>query len=165
MNKHLILTFAFVFLVSWANGQKKIKLTKPDRQKPIYIENGMRIVYALHGDATYRKGVITTIDPTFFVADGKTIAYEDLAALGRKRHGSGFLQFLLGTTGFGSIISAFNPPATPSCQGCQTVSTTDDGAVAGQVLIGVALVGLSINTAVRNSAKDVTSKWKLEVVD
>lgn len=125
----------------------------------------MRIIYRQNGKLTATKGILKTVDKTFLVVDDRKIAIEDLSAIGRKRGGSGFFQFVCGAVGAGAIISSIRPDPTPSCGGCQTTSTVDSGAVFGGVAIGVAIIAIGVNSGLSNSPRDLTSKWKLEIVD
>jgi len=141
----------------------KIILTNIKTQKVLLLEEGMRIAYALHGDLTIKKGIINTIDKTFVVVDNRTLAYEDLSLIGRRRSGSGFFQFFCGFVGGGLIFSSLSPAPTPQCHGCQVESSVDTGAVVAGVLLGAGMIGVGINSGFRNSPKDVVTKWKLEV--
>jgi hypothetical protein len=70
----------------------------------------------------------------------------------------------LGGALIGSVIFADN---SDPCPQCTTVSVEDEGGTAGNVLAvtgGLALIGLSINTAIKNSPRDL-SVWKLEVIE
>lgn len=152
-----------LFSCSNIYAQKKIKLTNATRTR--IIREGMRICYVKKGDYEMTKGFLKTIDKSFIVVNNQTIAIEDLTAIGRKRGGSGFFQFFCGFVAGGIFIDAVSPTDnTPSCNGCQTTTTVDQGAITAEYLMSGAFIALGVNSILSNTPRKL-SKWKLEVID
>jgi hypothetical protein len=125
----------------------------------------MRVGYVKKGDLMITKGILKTVDKSFIVVDNQTIFLEDLYAIGRKRDGSFIFQVFYGFLAIGSIKDAVSPTDnTPSCNGCQTTSSVDQGVVLGEILLGVGFLALDVNSILRNTPRKL-SRWKLEIID
>ncbi len=166
MNRILLLITIVVFaLFQHAEAQKKIKLTNNQTQKVLILEQGMRVAYLLHTSFGARNGVIKTIDKSSVKVDDRSISYQELTAIGRRRRGSGAFQIFCGAIGGGAIGSSLVPAPTPQCTGCQVQSSNDTGATVAGVLAGVAIIGIGVNSIIRNTPKNVVTNWKLEVIE
>jgi hypothetical protein len=148
-------------------AQKKLKLVNLKTKKEILITTGTRVGYVLKEQPKLATGVLTAIETDAIDIEGKRINLADLNSIGKKRKGSGFGIFTMAVLG-GSLIGAgVAPDPTPSCSGC-TVIEEDNGGTEGDVILVVAgstLIGLAINSGIKNAPKDVVNTWKLEVVD
>ena len=61
----------------------------------------------------------------------------------------------------GSIANSSYDP----CPDCEGDDGSNPGMAAAEIGLGLAILGLGVNTIVRNSPRDLTEKWKLEVID
>ncbi len=165
MYKILLILVASFFVSQNLYAQKKIKLTKNNSKKTLILAEGMRVSYSVNGDTHIKKGILKKVDQTSCLVDDKTVAYQDLSRIGRKRAGSGFFQVLCAVVGVSLIKDALAPAPTPQCNGCQIEESDDSGLIAFELIGGTALVAIAINSGARNSARDVVHKWKLEVID
>lgn len=166
--KSFFLIFAIV-IFSLDVPAQQIKLTNNKTKKELLIKKGMRVSYVLKKHKTKAViGILNEVTSTSITVDTTTVAIEDLARFGRRKKGVGFGTFALAAVGGGMIGSVVFAGNSDPCPQCQTVSVEDDGfgalsniiAVAG----GVTLIGLAINTGVKNSPRNLTV-WDLEVIN
>lgn len=164
----MIKIFFLLVLSTVVTHAQSIKLSHTKRAKEIVLTKGMRVVYTPKVGVT-RTGKLNEITSTYMVVDDVSIAYEDLKKMGRRKSGSGFGSFVMACLGgglVGSVIFADN--SSDPCPQCQTVYVENEGAgTAGNILAvtgGIGLMALSINSSIKNSARDL-AVWKLEVID
>jgi len=157
----MILSFA-TFNIAYS--QKAIQLSKSSGKK-ILLKEGDRISYFLKDTTRSVTGVVEKINQESFSVSGKEIKIENVLAIGRKKKGSAAFATLGTMAGTAIIIGAIQSANYDPCPDCIDEGTTGEGWTAVQIGLGAAIIGLSINTAVRNSRKDVTGVWKLEIVD
>lgn len=167
--KHvLILLTLLAIFVHHSEAQKRIRLTNQHSHKEIYIKEGARIKYVLNHHAGAGVGILTKISSDSIMVNGKNININDLLAIGKKNRGSGIGIVALAALGAQLIIGSIQPAQDP-CPSCQTVSSTGDGlASAGLVLGvlgGVTIIFIALHKATRNSPRNITTEWKLDVVD
>ncbi|MDN5217232.1 hypothetical protein QQ020_34485 [Fulvivirgaceae bacterium BMA12] len=149
-------------------AQKKIRLTNQETGKEFFLTEGMRISYLLKDKSKSRIGILDKIDSDTITVNNELVAIVTLKSIGQKKKGSGFGSFILG--GFGSAIffSAFTREEDP-CPNCQTVSVEGEGLSAmGKALAvvgGATMMVLSAKSAVKNSLRDIQTKWELDIVE
>jgi hypothetical protein len=156
--------FFVCLLIQPALSQKTIQLTNLSSGKKIYLNEGKRIQYILK-DGTNFIGVIKEIQPDAITVDEKTIDPTQLKSIGQRKKGSGFLAFAAGFVGTGLIIGAIQSSNDDPCSSCYDAGSSGEGWVAVEIGLGVGIIALGINGAVRNSPRNVLTKWKLEIVE
>ena len=154
-----------LLLYTHCDAQKRIKLTNVNSKNEFYLAEGRRVVCVLNNGKAI-VGTLSKISDEQIIVEHQTINISDLSGIGKKNRGSGFGVFVLGFLGGGLIGSSLRPSSDP-CPSCQNVSSSDNGSSgkAFGLVAGFTLAGLSIFKAVRNSPKDVTTKWRLEIVN
>lgn len=177
--KRTALVLIILFSLAASNNlfaQKAIQLTNIETSKKLKpITTGTRVVYLLkpvNGKPAPLPitGILSEITPSNLTINGVTVNISDLAKIGKKNKGSGIGSFLLSGFGTAIVVGAIKNQTRevqPACSGCIVVTEGEDKAVAGTIIlsgIGVGMNILSINKAVRNSARNL-AKWKLEIID
>jgi hypothetical protein len=162
-----LLTFsaAILFLINYCNAQKRIRLINANSKKEFYLAEGRRVICVLKS-AEKIVGTLTQVNDEQITVNNIAVNVADISAIGKRNRGSGIGVFALGFLGGGLIGSSLSPSPDP-CPSCQTAPGSDSGnsgKVAG-LIAGITMGGLSIFKAVRNSPKDVTTKWHLDIVD
>lgn len=162
----LISVITMLLLYTHCDAQKRIKLTNVNSKNEFYLAEGRRVVCVLK-NGTAIVGTLSKISDEQIIVENQTINIADLTGIGKKNRGSGFGCFVLASLGGamigGSLASTSSDPC-PSCQNVSSSGSGDSGKAVG-VIVGLTLGGLAIFKAVRNSPKDVTTKWRLEIVN
>jgi len=165
--KSFLLIFALILIFSIDNQAQHIKLTNHNTKKEVLIKKGMRVSYVLKNKTSAVTGILNEISDVSITVDATTVSIEDLTRFGRRKKGTGFGTFALAFVGgamIGSVVFAGN---SDPCPQCQTVSVEDEGGTLGNVIAvagGVTLIGLGINTGVKNTPRNLTV-WDLEVIN
>lgn len=156
---------SFLMLSSYCDAQQKIRLTNVTSKKELYLTEGKRVICVLkNGDKIV--GTLSKVGEDQITVENQAINLTDITSIGKKNKGSGFGVFVLAGIG-GTLIGSSLRPSYDPCPTCQTTPDSDDGS-SGKVIGlvgGTTLVGLAIMKAVRNSPKDITTKWHLDIVD
>ena len=160
-----ILLAAFVIICSTAYSQRALQLTNLSSGKKLFIKEGQRIVYVLKGSTSRSKGILEKVNESSVTIAGYDFKLEELKSIGRKRKGSGFWSTSSAILGVGMIIGSIQSANSDPCPDCTDAGSSGEGWTAVEIGLGAALIGISINTTVRNSPHDVVEKWKLEIVD
>lgn len=156
----------FILIVQSGYSQKVVRLTKISTGKTQIIKTGQRVEYTLKKNPKPNYvGVVESISEDHLVVNGKSIAKDELKSLGRKRKGSGFWMTSSTILGGMLIVGAISTASYDPCPSCIDAGTSGEGWTAVQIGLGATVLGLGINTMVRNSPRDLISKWKLEIVD
>ena len=148
-----------------AFSQKAIQLTNITSGKKQIIKEGQRVEFTTKYDHKHYVGILHTVTVSAITIQDKTYPLDDLTSLGRRRKGSGFWAFTSGAVGAGLIIGAIANSTYDPCPDCEGDDGSNPGITAAEVGLGLAVLGLGINTVVRNSPRDLVKKWKLEIVD
>lgn len=146
-------------------AQRVLQLTKVSNGKKIILKEGYRVVYVLEGNTSRNRGVIDKINESSVNIGGYDFLLSEFKAIGRKRKGSGFWSTSSAALGTMFIIGAIQATEDDPCADCTDAGSTGEGWTAAEIGIGAVLLGLSINTTIRNSPRDVVEKWKLEIID
>ncbi|MBK0402120.1 hypothetical protein I5M27_03935 [Adhaeribacter sp. BT258] len=157
-------------------AQKAIQLTNKTTGKKLKpITTGARVAYFLkpvNGKSQSKAitGILSEISTETLTVNGVTFNVNDLYSFGTKKKGSGFGSFLLSGFGTALVVGAISnqtqDPAPP-CRNCHVVTTGEDKAMAGTVVlsgIGLGMNVLSINKIIKNSPRNL-KKWDLEIID
>ena len=166
----ILITTAFIlgasFILPVFSQQKDIQLTKVTTGKKQVLEEGYRVQYTLQANPkVHHVGILESVTDSLIIVQGDSIAFDQLKSLGRRRKGSGFWAFMGGFVGTGIIIGSIQSSNYDPCPSCIDGGSSGEGWTAVEIGLGVAIIGLGINTAVRNSPRDLVSKWKLEIID
>jgi hypothetical protein len=165
-SRHLLIsTILILMFFNLCNAQKRIRLTNVNSKNEFYLTEGRRVVCVLKDGKTI-IGTLSKVGDEQITVANQTLNIADLSGIGKKNKGSGFGVFVLGVLGGGLIGSSLRPSSDP-CPSCQTAPGSDNGSSgkAFGLLAGFTLAGLSIFKAVRNSPKDLTTKWHLDIVN
>lgn len=165
-------TFIFFVLVVFVFGftnqsfsQKAIELTNKQSNKKRIILTNQRVVYFLKEEVTKANvGIITSITNEGFTVGDKSVAFEDLKPIGRRRKGSGFITFMASAIGVSFLVNAIVKDEDP-CPDCIDEGTTGEGYTVVEAGLGVVFVGLAVLNASHNSALKLDTKWNLVVID
>lgn len=166
----ILLTTAFILSVSFIypvfSQQKEIQLTKVTTGKMQALKKGYRVEYTLRANPkVHHVGIVESVTDSLIVVQGESIAPDQLKSLGQRRKGSGFWAFMGGFVGTGIIIGSIQSSNYDPCPSCIDEGSSGEGWTAVEIGLGAAIIGLGISTAVRNSPRDLVSKWKLEIID
>lgn len=172
-------TFVFIFMLFFslhaAHSQNAIQLTNVQSGKKLKpIKTGVRLKYTIappQGQAVVAAtGTLTALTPTTLTIGGQTINIQDIQKLGRQKKGSNFFGWALTTFGNITWIGALSSASRGSevaCANCHEF-VEDDGGTEGTVFltaVGLGATYLGIRTLIKNSQKDLVSKYKLNVVE
>ena len=161
----LVITFSSYVV----KGQKLLEMTKIKSGKKIYLKEGMRVQYFLHGDEMEATtGYLNEISDSSIVVEGEVVEIKDILAINKKKRGSGFWSSFLPALGGTMIGSVIFPRDFDPCPNCQVVSSEDNGGTVGDIIAvstGIGLVALGTHTTIKNTPNNVTHKWKLKVID
>lgn len=167
--KHMLCMLFFLAVPVLCFAQKKIKLTNTKTNKELVLEEGSRVVYTLKNKRGGKIGILNRIQEDSITVGDRTVGLQELSGLGKKKKGSGLGIILMAGFG-GSMVGTALAPDPDPCPKCHNVSTTEtEGAVVGQALFiggGLALVGLAMRSATKNSAVNLADgRWKLEITE
>lgn len=169
--RSLLFTFTItltlcISLIQSAYSQKVVQLTNNATGKTKIIKQGQRVEYTLKfNPKIHYVGVIESITEEYVTVNGKSFNKDHLNSFGRKRKGSGFLAVTSSVIGAGLIVGAIASTGDDPCSGCTDEGSSGEEWVAIEIGMGLAILGLGINTAVRNSPRDLVTKWKFEIID
>lgn len=163
--------FFFLLFLSlypgFASAQKQIKLSSTKSNKVIKLSEGSRVIYTLHTAPKPVVGILNNVQEDSITISNRTIALADLSAIGKRKKGTVVWSTLMAAFGGAMVGSALAPDPDP-CPSCQTVIVEDKGGTEGDIILvagGFTLIGLAINKAVNNSARNIANgKWTLEVI-
>ena len=161
----LLLCIGLVVIGNTIYAQKSVQLTNLTSKKKILLKEGNRVSYFLQNSKSGTIGTIDKVEVNLITISGKDVKLDEIKSIGRRRKGSGFLVSLGTFAGVGIIVGSIQSSNSDSCPDCTDGGSSGEGWVVAEVGIGAALIALSINTAVRNSRKDVVTKWKMEVIE
>lgn len=65
----------------------------------------------------------------------------------------------------GLIIGSIQSSNSDPCPNCIDAGSSGEGWTAVEIGLGVAILAVGLNGAIRNSPRNVVSKWKLEIVN
>jgi len=159
----LLASMIILILFTPSEAQKKIKLTNKESNQEIFLKEGARVSYILNNQDGRVVGILKKVDLNQLVVDDETISIEDIKAIGRKKKGSGAGTFIFGFLGGALIVISLAPG--PDCPNCQTDTSAKTSGIVTGVLAGVSLGAVALHIGAKNSLKDVSKKWKLEIVD
>jgi hypothetical protein len=163
----VVLFLATTFLAPYnLCAQKKLKLVNLKTKKEIMITTGTRVGYVLKEYPKLATGILTAIEANAIDIEGKRINLIDLKSIGKKKKGSGFGSFAMAVIA-GSLIGSVLAPDPEPCSNCIVIEENNGGTEGDVILVvaGSALIGLAINSGIKNTPKDVVKTWKLEIVD
>jgi hypothetical protein len=161
----LLLCIGLVVIGNTIYAQKSVQLTNLTSKKKILLKEGNRVSYFLQNSKSGTIGTIDKVEVNLITISGKDVKLDEIKSIGRRRKGSGFLVSLGTFAGVGIIVGSIQSSNSDPCPDCTDGGSSGEGWVVAEVGIGAALIALSINTAVRNSRKDVVTKWKMEVIE
>ncbi len=163
MIKHLLITFILlVFTCSITPCYSQTYTVQLQNRKtgkthkPVPI--GARVVYSKWDSIgkmnIVNKGHLQAVHDSVLIIDGKEYPIKDLSQFSRRRKGSGFASFLLLGSGSqilinGALLSSVDNPKEQLTAG----------------VVGVGLLAWYINVVSKNCRKDITKKWKLNIVE
>jgi hypothetical protein len=145
-------------------NQKALQLTNTSSGRKLLLKEGHRVSYVFQGESK-KVGVIKEITESSVIISGTTYQISDFKSIGRKRKGSGFLSYAFSFLGTGIVIGAIQNANYDPCPSCTDAGSSGGEYTVIEVGIGLAVLGLGVNTAIRNSPKDVVTKWKIEIID
>jgi len=166
MNFLLRQLIVFVFtliLVIPSEAQKKVRLTNKESKQEIFLEEGQRIKYILNDQDGKVVGILKKVDSEQLVVDESTIRIVDIKAIGRKKKGSGAGTGIFAFLG-GSVILISLAPGV-NCLTCQTDTNAVNSGKALGTIAGLSLAAIALHIGAKNSPKDVSKKWQLDIVD
>jgi hypothetical protein len=164
MIKHLLILTFVIFTISNLYSQRQIQLTNLTSEKKLFLKVGDRVQYVLK-EGGGAIGVIKAINDNSIQVEDVVLETESLKSIGRRKKGAGFWAFTSSAVGVGLIIGSIQSANSDPCPNCIDAGSSGEGWTAVEIGLGVAILAVGLNGAIRNSPRNVVSKWKLEIVN